>query len=412
MMNREGQILRPSDTRETAEIIQTALAEKRPIEVLGNGTKRGLGRPVDTLNSVSLSGISGITLYQPEELVVTAGAGTSFKEIREMLQSKCQHLAFEPPDWGPIFGEEPDTQTIGGIIATNLSGSRRIQSGAARDHLLGAEMVTGRGEIVRTGGRVVKNVTGYDLCKLISGSYGTLGLLTKLTLKVLPIAEKVRTLLILALEEEQALSGMTAALSSPHDVSAAAFLPIELAQKSGVNRVADINKSIMAIRIEGVAPSVEARLTSLRHLLSPFGDSEELHFRNSKFFWEEIGNGYYLSSEENKTIWRISVSPSDSMYVARQVRKACDAKIYFDWGGGLLWVGILPELSDGGSKIIRAAIKVCGGHATIIRARKIIRENFPVFQPAGPVVFNLNRRIKEGFDPKHILNPGRLEKNF
>ena len=412
MISREGQLLRPEDTQETEEIIKTALAEQRPIEVVGNGTKRGLGRPVETNISVSLSKISGITLYQPEELVVTAGAGTTLKEIRKILESNRQHLAFEPPDWGPLFGEKPDNQTIGGIIATNLSGPRRIQCGAARDHLLGAEMVTGRGETVRTGGRVVKNVTGYDLCKLVSGSYGTLGLLTKLTLKVLPVAEKIRTLLILDLEEEQALSGMTAALSSPHNVSAAAFLPIESARRSNIKYVADLNTSIMAIRIEGVAPSVEARLNSLRRLLSPLGNSEELHFRNSKLFWEEIGNVYYLSSEENKTIWRISVPPSNSINVARQVARGCESTIYFDWGGGLLWVGIIPELKDGGSKIIRTAIKACGGHATLIRASEIIREKIPVFQPPGSVVFNLNRRIKEGFDPKHILNPGRLEKDF
>ena len=228
MMNREGQILRPSDTRETAEIIQTALAEKRPIEVLGNGTKRGLGRPVDTRNSVSLSGISGITLYQQEELVVTAGDGTSFKEIRERLESNRQHLAFEPINFGYFLNGENDFGSAGGQVACNISGPRRFKVGSVRDHVLGFRGVNGRGEIIKSGGNVVKNVTGYDLSKLICGSYGTLVALTEITFKVLPAPEECKTLVIHNQKLEFAAGFLDKATSSSNDISGAIFLPTKL----------------------------------------------------------------------------------------------------------------------------------------------------------------------------------------
>jgi glycolate oxidase FAD binding subunit len=399
--------LNPTDENSVRDAVAGALSDAVPLEIVGGGSKRVLGRPMATRRTLSLAGVAGITLYEPEELVLTARAGTRLVEIEQVLSERNQCLAFEPPDWRELLGTTDRDQTIGGIVAANLAGPRRLQVGAARDHFLGARMVTGRGEIVKIGGRVVKNVTGYDLCKLLAGSFGTLAVLTEITLKILPAAEKTRTVLVFGLEAAAAQEAMTAALSSPNEVSAAAHLPADIAARSAVGYVAGEGSAVTAIRIEGLEPSVEARCVSLREAMSVFGRVEELHFHNSRKFWQEIGNVSPFADRDG-SVWRLSVPPAGGASVVAAIQGAMEIEQFVDWGGGLIWVRALEHKEDAGTAIIRGAIAEEGGHATLIRAAEAMRLRVPVFQPQPDALTRLAGRIKEGYDPAHILNPGRM----
>ena len=400
-------VLKPTNTMELEAIISDALNTQKSLEILGAGSKTTLGHPMTVSQKVSLAGFSGITLYEPEELVLTARAGTPLVDIEGTLAQNHQELAFEPPSWGALLGNA-EVQTLGGVIATNIGGPRRIRAGAPRDHLLGVSMVTGRGETVKTGGRVVKNVTGYDLCKLIAGSYGTLAVATELTLKVLPAGEKIRTVLVSGLDARGGVKVMTESLASPYDVSAAAYITEEITNRSDVSYISNAGASITAVRIEGVAPSVIARSAALRNQLKNHGDIEELHFHNSKRFWAEIGNvSPYV--DEVGPVWKISVPPSNAVETVKTICNKTASEFYFDWGGGLIWVHIIDDHKDGGAHLVRAAINPCGGHATLIRASNDIRSRVPVFEPQGKAVTKLTQRIKKGFDPAGILNPGRMD---
>ncbi|MFD1378181.1 FAD-binding protein [Fodinicurvata halophila] len=249
------EILRPDSPDQLFELVNWAVAEKQPLKITGSNSKDGLGRPVQARQTVSLSAFSGIRLYEPEELVLSAGAGTPVSEIRAALLAKGQDMAFEPPDLSAFYGHGDGEGTLGGLLACNLSGPRRIKSGAARDHFLGFTAVTGRGEAVKSGGRVVKNVTGYDLSKLLAGSHGTLGMMTEVTLKVLPVSEKLRTVLVYGLDDRQAVSALSQALGTPHEVSAAAHLPAATAARMELSRVSDAGRAVTAVRVEGPEPS-------------------------------------------------------------------------------------------------------------------------------------------------------------
>ena len=399
-------VVKPTNTRELEAIISDALSTQNSLEILGAGSKSTLGHPMRVSQKVSLVGLSGITLYEPEELVLSARAGTPLADIEDTLAQNHQELAFEPPSWGALLGNT-EVQTLGGVIATNIGGPRRIRAGAPRDHLLGVSMVTGRGETVKTGGRVVKNVTGYDLCKLFAASYGTLAVATELTLKVLPAAEKIRTVLVSGLDASDGVKVMTEALASPYDVSAAAYITEEITTRSDVSYISKAHTSITALRIEGPDPSVVARCAALQNQLKNHGKIEELHFHNSKRFWAEIGNvSPYI--DEVGPVWKISVPPSNAVETAQTICNKTASEFYLDWGGGLIWLHIIDDHKDGGAHLIRAAINSCGGHATLIRASGDIRSRVPVFEPQGKAVTALTERIRKGFDPAGILNPGRL----
>ncbi|HEX6101964.1 MAG TPA: FAD-binding protein, partial [Alphaproteobacteria bacterium] len=248
-------LLTPRDAADVLEIARDAVEHEAPLEILGHGSKRGFGRPVQASRTLDLSQLSGITLYEPDELVLRAGAGTPLALISRVLAEKRQQLAFEPGDWGPLYGTAPGLGTLGGAIAANLAGPRRIKAGAARDHILGFTAVNGRGEAFKAGGRVMKNVTGYDLPKLMAGSFGTLAILTEVTVKVLPAPEAIRTLLIAGLEDARAVAAMSQALGSAHEVSAAAHLPTRIAARSGVRAVALAGRAVTALRLDGPEPS-------------------------------------------------------------------------------------------------------------------------------------------------------------
>jgi glycolate oxidase FAD binding subunit len=398
----------PDSADEAGAIVSDALAAETPLEIVGGGSLRGIGRPLETGYALSTAGLSGVSLYEPEELVLRAGPGTPMSQIKMQLDQQGQMLAFEPPDLGVLMGGDSEQGTLGGIVAGNLAGPRRVKSGAARDHFLGVEAVSGRGELFKSGGRVVKNVTGYDLCKLLAGSWGTLGVMTEITVKVLPAPEKTRTVLIECADAAKAVAAMTQALSSPHDVSAAGWVPQAVASRSSVSYVSSTQKALVAIRAEGIGSSVEARCEALRDELAAFGNIEELHSHNSSRFWEEMRDVRLLDPVEGDgCIWRISMPPASAPELLDGLHNALDMEAYLDWGGGLIWAHVCG-MADGGCYVIRRALGTGQGHAMMLRGSLEQRLIHPVFQPEPAPIEKLTRNLKEAFDPHGILNPGRM----
>jgi len=392
----------PSSLDELREAIATVLAAEEPVELVAGGTKRGLGRPLQTPHILDLNRLSGIRDYPPSELVLTAGAATPLTVIDRALAGAGQMLAFEPPDWRGLLGQVHGSQTLGGILACNLSGPRRIKVGAARDHFLGFRGVSGRAETFKAGGKVVKNVTGYDLPKLMAGSYGTLAALEEVTVKVLPRPETSATVLIFGVAAEHAVEVMAAALGSPHEVSGAAYLP------PGTPRLASLPSGFgsVALRVEGPAPSVAYRRDALLQQFAGVGETAELGDTKTQTLWRDIGNVTPFAGLADRAIWRLSVAPSRGVEVAQAVARALDAVWFLDWGGGLVWLAVI-EPGDAGAAAIREAIGGAG-HATLIRGTLGLRATVPVFEPQPGQLAALSRRVKEGFDPRHILNPGRM----
>ncbi len=386
---------RPTDEKQLAEIVSAALDSEEPLEILAGGSKRGIGRPLQAPHTLDVSGFSGIRQYEPEELVLRAGAATPMDEIERALAAKRQMLAFEPGDWRELLGSGGQGQTLGGIIACNLAGPRRIRQGAARDHFLGFQAVSGRGEAFKAGGRVVKNVTGYDLCKLIAGSYGTLAVLTEITVKVLPLPEATRTVALKNLDYVRAVAAMIHGLNSSHEVSGAAHLP----DASG--------GALTVLRVEGPVPSVEARSAALRAELKTFGGAEILGDADSLKLWTGLGNGNPLAGDKESAVWRVSVAPAAAPGFLEQLGRALDFEYFLDWGGGLIWLAVKSG-EDGGAQLIRACLTPDQGHATLVRGSAALRASVPVFQPLAPAVAALTARIKDGFDPKRVLNRGRM----
>ena len=389
-------LMQPSTPAGLVDAVAWALERKAPLELVGRGTKRAIGRPLQTADVLDLSGLNGISLYEPAELVLTAGAGTALAEIEAALAEAGQRLGFEPPDYALLLGEAPGRQSLGGIVAANLAGSRRLTAGAARDHVLGFNGVSGRGEAFKSGGRVVKNVTGYDLSKLVTGSWGTLAALAEITVKVLPTPEAETTLLLDGLDAEAAVAAMSRALGSPQEVSAAAWLPASLAQGLGQGA------AVTVLRVEGLAASVAFRVAALRKLLA--GADSVIEAADSAALWRRIGNAEMLAEPAGRLVWRVSVPPGQGPAVLA----ACpEGEGFLDWGGGLVWLAVPPR-DDAGADRLRGAIQGSGGHATLIRAPAGLRATVDVFQPLDGAHAALTRRVKHGFDPEMILNPGRL----
>ncbi len=404
-----SETLKPETAEQVLDAVKWAAASESPLAVKGQGSKEGFGRAVEADCRLDLSGLTGIGCYEPNELFMTAGAATTLAEIEAALRQNNQQMAFEPADLGILLGGEGDAGTIGGAIACNLAGPRRIKAGAARDHFLGFNAVSGRGETFKSGGTVVKNVTGFDLSKLIAGSFGTLAVMTEVTFKVLPAPEKTRTVLVLGLSDQDAMKAMAKALGSSHEVSGAAHLPEAAAKGSKVSHVAGTGRSVTAFRVEGPGPSVEHRCRALTALLGGGASVEELHSENSALLWREICDVRLLDGDggNGRQIWRLSVPPMNGAGVAEQLTAGTGASVFYDWGGGLIWL-TMDATPDAGHETVRRAVEAAGGHATLVRAGADVRNRVPVFEPQTGALREITARIKEGFDPKGILNPGRM----
>ena len=396
--------LKPRDAQEVEEAVRWALGEEKPLEIVGQGSKRAIGRPSQTDLTLDLSDVAGVTLYEPAELVLAAHAGTPLAEIEKLLDDNNQQLGFEPIDYGPLLGQHAGQGTIGGVIAAKLSGPRRVKTGAARDHFLGVAAVTGRGDTIKSGGRVVMNVTGYDLCKLFAGSWGTLAVMTDVTIKVLPKPETEATILVAGLDDARACQAMNAAMGSPYDVSGAAHLPDHVASWfDGLSQA----EATTALRLEGHAPSVAHRKGTLAALMEPFGPVEILEETESRALWRSVRTVKPFAGEaaRGRPLWRISVPPARGHELSGVITPA--AQMFYDWAGGLAWVA-MPYAEEPDAAAVRGAVAQIGGHATLIRAPASVRATVDVFAPEPSGLAAVSRRVKESFDPKGLLNPGRM----
>ncbi len=394
----------PSTSADVLSAVQWAAAEGAPLEIIGHGSKRGIGRPVQAEHTLDLSQLTGVTLYEPEELVLSARAGTPVAEIERLLKENGQEFAFEPMDYGPLLGGEPGRGTIGGMLAANLAGPRRLKAGAARDHVLGIHAVSGRGEAFKSGGRVVKNVTGYDLSKGLAGSWGTLAVATDVTFKVLPAAETETTLAVRGFEDDAMASALAIAMGSSCEVSGAAHLPEGIADKVAGGVLGSQSASL--VRVEGFGPSVAYRVAKLKDLLGAAPQIDEIPADQSRALWRDVRDCIPFADGTEKPVWRVSVAPSEGWKLSLALRMESPASAFFDWQGGLVW---LRMEGDPEADLIRRLVQKCGGgHATLVRAAPSWRGSVDVFEPQPAALAALSRRLKHEFDPNGVLNPGRM----
>ena len=368
--------MRPTDKAELAEAIRDATG---PLRLCGGGT-RPVGRPVQG-QELETAGLRGISLYEPGALTVVAAAGTGLAELEAALDEEGQRLPFEPMDHRVLLGTS-GAPSVGGMVAANASGPRRVQAGACRDSLIGVSLVDGTGTLLRNGGRVMKNVTGYDLVKLMAGSWGTLGVLCEVAFKLLPAPEAEATLVLDGLAPHQAVTAMAAALGSPFEVSGAAHLPDQRT----------------ALRLEGFTESVRYRAGALAQRLGRWGSARLLEGEESAALWREVRDVHAFGGRAGD-VWRLSVTPSE----APQLAARAGGEVLFDWGGGLVWL-LLPEGTD-----LRMSLGPFNGHATLIRASEATRRAIAPFHPESAPVAALAAGLRARFDPRGILNPGLMD---
>ena len=404
--------LKVRDAKDVEQVVRAAIASDQPLEIVGHGSKRQIGQPMATNALLDLSALNAVTAYEPNELIITAQAGAPLADVQSLIDAKNQQFAFEPVDTSVLLGL-PAIGTIGGMIGAGLAGPRRIKAGGARDHLLGAHAVAGFGDSFKTGGRVVKNVTGYDLCKLLAGSWGTLAVMTEVTLKVMPKPESERTLLLLGLDDVTANRAMTAALGSPFDVSGAAHLPHSAFRSADAPAgLGPPGQAVTLLRLEGIAASATHRAASLSKALEAHGSVEILEDAASAAIWSDLRDVRPFAANGALgawTVWRIVCPPASGGALGQALARDSGGDVIYDWGGGLIWAA-LPPRPDGHAALVRSRVDVAGGHATLIRAPEQMRRNVDVFHPQASGLAALSERVRQSFDPKNILNRGRLRR--
>jgi glycolate oxidase FAD binding subunit len=404
--------LKVRDANDVEQAVRDALAAEQPLEIVGHGSKRAIGLPMATNAVLDLSALNAITSYEPNELIVTVQAGAPMADLLSLIDSKNQQFAFDPMDTSVLLGTPHGAGTVGGMIAAGLAGPRRIKAGGARDHLLGANAVSGFGESFKTGGKVVKNVTGYDLCKLLAGSWGTLSVMTEVTLKVMPKAETERTLVLRGLDDVAANRAMTTALGSPYDVSGAAHLPASIFRAVGgaLSGLGETRQSVTLIRLEGIGASVPHRAGSVSQALAAFGAAEVIADDVSASVWASIRDVTPFAASGSLgawPVWRIVCPPASGGAFGQALVRETGGDVVYDWGGGLIWAA-LPPTADAHAALLRQRLKSVGGHATLLRATDQQRNTIDVFHPQEPGVAALGLRVKASFDPRNILNRGRM----
>jgi glycolate oxidase FAD binding subunit len=404
--------LKVRDAVDVEQVVRSALASEQPLEIIGHGSKRLIGQPMATNALLDLSALHAVKAYEPNELIITVEAGAPLADVLSLIDSKNQQFAFEPVNTSRLLGT-PDIGTIGGMIGAGLAGPRRIKAGGARDHLLGAHAVSGFGDSFKAGGKVVKNVTGYDLCKLLAGSWGTLAVMTEVTLKVMPRPESERTLALRGLDDVAANRAMTAALGSPFDVSGAAHLPnsaFRAAAGSGLGDLGSPQQAVTLLRLEGITASVVHRATSLGEVLAPFGAVEVLEDAASAAIWSSVRDVQPFAANGTLgawPVWRIVCPPASGGALGQALARDTGGDVFYDWGGGLIWAA-LPPKPDAQAVLVRERVNAVGGHATLLRASEQVRRNVDVFHPQQAGLAALSERVRHSFDPKNILNRGRL----
>lgn len=384
------QTFQPTTEQDVVDAIAQAASDGRHLEIRGGGSKAEFGAPDRNDDILDLTAFASVIDYDPAELVLTAGAGAPLSVIQALVESENQMLAFEPFDHGPLFGRPAGAATIGGVIGAGVAGSRRISAGSVRDHLLGFKGVSGRGEAFVAGAKVVKNVTGYDLPKLVCGSWGRLVALTEVTLKVLPRGREQTTLMIEGLSPQDAHRIMARAMTSQTEVAAAAHIPAACGD----------GYALTAIRLEGFGPSVAARSAMLTALAAPEHAVFTAPPSAAAAFWTSLRELTPLAA--TPVLWRINTPPSQGCAVAAALEPH-GARWMFDWAGGLIWAAF-----DGDPKLVRAAAAAGGGHATLVRAPAALRASQPSLHPAAKGVAALETRVRRAFDPAGVFETGRF----
>jgi glycolate oxidase FAD binding subunit len=407
--------LKVRDADDVEQAVRAAIAGEQLLEIIGHGSKRQIGQVMATNALLDLSALNAVKSYEPNELIITVEAGAPLADVKSLIDSKNQQFAFEPMDTAPLLGA-PAGGTIGGMIAAGLAGPRRIQAGAARDHLLGAHAVSGFGDSFKAGGRVVKNVTGYDLCKLLAGSWGTLAVMTEVTLKVVPRPESERTLLLRGLDDVRANRAMTAALGSPFDVSGAAHVPgsVVRSAKGSFTELGSPPGAVTLLRLEGITASASHRAASLAKALASFGTVETLEDAISAAIWNSVRDVAPFSAGGEFgawPVWRIVCPPAAGGPIGERLARDSGGEVIYDWGGGLIWAA-LPPTADARASLVRSRVDAGGGHAMLLRASEEVRRNVDVFHPQKSGVAALSERVRSSFDPKGILNRGRMRRGI
>ena len=385
--------LKIRDAKDVEQAVRAAIASEQPLEIIGHGSKRLIGQPMATNALLDLSALNGVTSYEPTELIITVQAGAPLADVKSLIDSKNQQFAFEPIDTSPLLG----TPNLGTI---------------ARDHLLGAQAVSGFGDSFKAGGRVVKNVTGYDLCKLLAGSWGTLAVMMEVTLKVMPRPESERTLVLRGLDDVAANRAMTAALGSPFDVSGAAHVPNSVfrAAMNGLGDLGSPREAVTLLRLEGITASAVHRAAALGKLLAPFGTAQMVEDAASQAIWSSVRDVQPFAANGALgawPVWRIVCPPASGGALGERLSRDTGGDVIYDWGGGLIWAA-LPPRPDAQAALVRQRVNAASGHAMLLRAPEEIRRNVEVFHPQPGGLAALSERVRHSFDPKSILNRGRM----
>ena len=397
-------ILKPENEDQLQQMIKHCYKKDLPVEIVGAGTKNDIGKKLQCAKTLDMSNISGIVDYKPEELYITVKAGTPIKTIQDKLKSNNQHLAFEPINFSEIFKKNSNEGTAGGTLSCNFSGSRRFKVGSARDHILGFKGYNGKGEKIKSGGTVVKNVTGYDLSKLVTGSFGTLLALSEVTLKVLPLQTDTKTIIVSELALENALGIIGSAISSSNDPSGAIFYPGNLRNNFVFNDLTHPG-SITAIRVEGTKTSTEQRINNLIEDLSLIDKNITVLDNNqSEIFWEDT-RALKVFSKNEKNILRAVVPPSETVNLINRL-KTFHPGYFIDWGGSLIWLE-LDYLSNQKIEQIRKRVLDVDGYLTVIKSSENVKSSSEIFT-IDPIKFKISQNLKKSFDPKRIFNPGRM----
>ena len=394
-------ILRPDTAVQVLEAIRDASG---PLTIEGGGGLTGFGRPSQAEQTLKLDALTGVIEYSPSELYVTFRAGMTLADARAILAEKKQRLPFDPPDLTGLFGASGPS-TIGGVVAAGLSGPARIAVGAARDYLIGVHFVDGSGQAMHGGGRVMKNVTGYDICKLTAGAFGTLGVITDATFKVLPIPPSEVTLALIGLEDEAGQAALAAAFKSPFEPMAACHLPATIA---AVTPAAPGDDAVTALKLEGFPESLAYRKQAIRQHLPAGLEIVELATDESKALWVAVRDVAPFAGQGDTALWRISTAPTAAPGLVARLTGRLGGQAFYDWAGGLIWLSLPADSLDAGAAVVRPTVADAGGHATLVRAPETIRAAIDVFEPLASPLHRVTQGLKAEFDPKGLLNPGRM----
>ncbi len=389
-----SEVEQPENNDEVERIVRSACADGVRLDVVGGDALGGYGRVREGARRISMTKLSGVVFYAPAEMTICVQAGASLDSLEAVIGQRGQILPFEPMRPRALWGGDGEP-TAGGMVATNLSGPRRVSAGAVRDGVLGLKLVNGLGQTIRCGGRVTKNVTGLDLTKLNCGANGTLGVLTEVTLKLLPKPEAETTLVVSGLDDEQAVAVMTAALGSPYGVSGAAWL--------GPGMGDPLSRA--ALRLEGFGESVTYRAGRLVPLMRAYGETRTIEAHKSQALWRSIRDVEHLAEPRDRAVWRVNLAPSEAPGFMVRLREVALAHC-FDWGGGLVWLA--TGETEEAAAAVRTAIPPGRGHATLMRASEAFRRRVAVFQPPTDLELRLARGVKASFDPGAVLNFGRV----